>query len=161
MYIRPAESIVGDPQQGKQASGKNRWRVMLQAADIGLENSRKSRVASAIIELLYFYKTGEGRPQEIVTKMRFVVETYCTYTYPSFFDSDDSLASIIEKIRTAGEQHPACELLDELDAIHAFSRGHYRGPYIDCTASVPLDLDELTDFVRRTLRIVGAIPSLS
>jgi hypothetical protein len=109
---------------------------------------------------LYFYKTGEGRPQDIVTKMRFVVETYCTYTYPSFFDSDDSLASIIEKIRTTGEQHPACELLDELDAIHAFSRGHYRGPDFDCTAPRPLNLDELTDFVRRTLKIVKAIPSL-
>jgi hypothetical protein len=134
--------------------------VTVQAADIGFENSRNSRVASAIIDLLVFYKTGEGRPQEIVTKMRFVVETYCTYTYPSFFDSDDSLASIIEKIRTTGEQHPACALLDELDAIHAFSRGHYRGPDFDCTAARPLDLNELTDFVRRTLKIVKAIPSL-
>jgi hypothetical protein len=134
--------------------------VTVQAADIGFENSRNSRVASAIIDLLVFYKTGEGRPQEIVTKMRFVVETYCTYTYPSFFDSDDSLASIIEKIRTTGEQHSACALLDELDAIHAFSRGHYRGPDFDCTAARPLDLNELTDFVRRTLKIVKAIPSL-
>ena len=134
--------------------------MTLQAEDIGFEDSRNSRVASAIIDLLVFYKTGEGRPQEIVTKMRFVVETYCTYTYPSFFDSDDSLASIIEKIRTTGAQHPACELLDELDAIHAFSRGHYRGPDFDWTAAGPLDLDEVTDFVRRTLKIVKAIPSL-
>ena len=134
--------------------------MSLEAVDIYLEDSRNSRVASAIIDLLYFYKTGEGRPQEIVTKMRFVVETYCTYTYPSFFDSDDSLASIIEKIRTTGEQHPACALLDELDAIQAFSQGHYRGPDFDCTAARPLDLNELTDFVRRTLKIVKAIPSL-
>lgn len=134
--------------------------MTLQAADIVLENSRKSRVASAIVDLLLFYKTGEGRPQDIVTKMRFVVETYCTYTYPEFFDSDDSLASIIEKIRTTGAQHPACALLDELDAIHAFSRGHYRGLDFDCTAARPLDLDELTDFVRRTLKIVKAIPGL-
>ena len=98
--------------------------MTVQAVDIDLENSRNSRVASAIVDLLVFYKTGEGLPQEIVTKMRFVVETYCTYTYPSFFDSDDSLASIIEKIRTTGEQHPACALLDALDAIQAFSRGH-------------------------------------
>ena len=134
--------------------------MTVQAADIGFQDSRNSRVASAIIDLLVFYKTGEGLPQEIVTKMRFVVETYCTYTYPSFFDSDDSLASIIAKIRTTGEQHPACALLDELDAIHAFSRGHYRGPDFDCTAARPLDLNELTDFVRRTLKIVKAIPNL-
>ncbi|MGA9308593.1 MAG: hypothetical protein WBW31_24575 [Candidatus Sulfotelmatobacter sp.] len=135
--------------------------MTLQAAYSDLEDSRKSRVASAIIDLLYFYKTGEGRSQDIVTKMRFVVETYCTYTYPLFFDSDDSLASIIEKIRTTGEQHPACELLDELDAIHAFSQGHYRGPDSAGAASRPLDLNELTDFVRRTLKIVKAIPSPS
>ncbi len=134
--------------------------MTLQAADIVLEDSRKSRVASAIIDLLVFYKTGEGRPQDIVTKMRFVVETYCTYTYPEFFGSDDSLASIIEKIRTTGAQHPACALLDELDAIHAFSRGHYRGDYSSGSAARPLDLNELTDFVRRTLKIVKAIPSV-
>jgi hypothetical protein len=132
---------------------------MSQTEHIELEDSRKSRVASAIIDLLCFYKTGEGRPQDIVTRMRFVVETYCTYTYPSFFDCDDSLASIIEKIRTTGAQHPACALLDQLDAIHAFSRGHYRGPDADCTAAGPLDLNELTDFVGRTLKIVKAIPS--
>lgn len=134
--------------------------MSLEVADISREDSQKSRVASAIIDLLCFYKTGEGRPQNIVTKMRFVVETYCTYTYPSFFDSDDSLASIIAKIRTTGEQHPACALLDELDAIHAFAQGHYRGPDFDRTAARPLDLNELTDFVRRTLKIVKAIPSL-
>jgi hypothetical protein len=134
--------------------------VSLEAVDIYREDSRKSRVASAIIDLLLFYKTGEGRPQDIVTKMHFVVETYCTYTYPESFGSDDSLASIIEKIRTTGAQHPACALLDELDAIHAFSQEHNRGPDLNCTAAGPLDPDELTDFVGRTLKIVKAIPSL-
>ncbi len=134
--------------------------MTLEAADIGFEGSRNSRVASAIVDLLYFYKTGEGRPEEMVTKMRFVVVTYCTFTYPTFFDSDDSLARIIEKIRTTGKQHPACELLDDLDAIHAFAQGHYRGPDSGCTTSGPIDLNELTNFVRRTLKIVKAIPSL-
>ena len=133
--------------------------MTLEVAHIDIEDSRKSRVASAIIDLLFFYKTGEGRPQEIVTKMRFVVETYCTYTYPEFFGSDDSLASIIAKIRNTGAQHPACALLDDLDAIHAYSRGHYRGADLTGAASGPLDINELTDFVRRTLKIVKAIPS--
>lgn len=87
-----------------------------------LEDPHKARVASDIIDLLYFYKIGVGEPREIVTKMRFVIETYCTWTYPGFFGSDDTLASIIEKIRNNGEQHPACALLDELDEIHDYSR---------------------------------------
>src|SRR5271156_3875439 len=89
-----------------------------------LEDPRKARVAEDIIDLLYFYKTGLGRPRDIVTKMRFVIETYCTWTYPDLFGSDDTLSSIIEKIRTTGEQHPACAFLDELDEIHAYSRDY-------------------------------------
>jgi len=59
------------------------------------EDPRNRRVPSGIVDLLFFYKTGEGRQRDIITKMRFVIETYCTYSYPRFFDSDDTLSSII------------------------------------------------------------------
>jgi hypothetical protein len=125
-----------------------------------LEDSREHRVASEIIELLYFYKTGEGRPREMVAKMRFVVETYCTLTYPEFFGSDDTLSSIIEKIRNTGEQHPACALLDELDDIHDYSRDYLRADDAAGDAIEVLDVKQLNGFVRRTLKIVNAIPNL-
>jgi len=125
---------------------------------LDLEDTRKERVASDIIDLLYFYKTGVGRPRDIITKMHFIIETYCTLTYPGFFGSDDTLSSIIEKIRNIGEQHPACALLDELDDIHDYSRDYLCGDSID--AADELDVKELTDFVRRTLKIVNAIPNL-
>ena len=126
-----------------------------------LENPCNQRVASEIIDLLYFYKTGVGRPRDIVTKMRFVVETYCTFTYPGFFDSDDTLSSIVEKIRDIGEQHPACALLDELDDIHNYSWDHCRDDAPDCDVADSLDVTELTGYVRRTLKIVKAIPNLA
>jgi hypothetical protein len=125
-----------------------------------LEDSREHRVASEIIDLLYFYKTGEGRPREMVAKMRFVVETYCTLTYPEFFGSDDTLSSIIEKIRNTGEQHPACALLDELDDIHDYSRDYLRADDAAGDAIEVLDVKQLNGFVRRTLKIVNAIPNL-
>jgi hypothetical protein len=124
---------------------------------LDVEDPRKARVASEVIDLLYFYKTGVGEPRDIVTKMHFIIETYCTLTYPGFFGSDDTLASIVEKIRSTGEQHPACALLDELDDIHEYSRD-YLG--IDSNDGVDeLDVKELTGFVRRTLKIVNAIPN--
>jgi hypothetical protein len=125
-----------------------------------LEDPRNRRVASEIIDLLFFFKTGVGRPRDIVTKMRFVIETYCTFTYPGFFDSDDSLSSIVEKIRNTGKGHPACTLLDELDDIHDYSRDHYLGDDPAGDAADPLDIKELNGFVRRTLQIVKAIPNL-
>jgi hypothetical protein len=134
--------------------------VTSEIVQLELEDPRKQRVACEIIDLLYFYKTGVGRPRDIVTKMRFIVETYCTLTYPGFFGSDDTLSSIIEKIRNTSEQHPACALLDELDDIHDYSRDYLRGDERAGDATDPLDIKELTGFVRRTLKIVKAIPNL-
>jgi hypothetical protein len=91
---------------------------------------------------------------------RFVIETYCTFTYPGFFDSDDILSNIVEEIRNTGKQNPACELLDEIDDIHDYSRDHHRGDDPAGDATDPLDLKELTAFVQHTLKIVNAIPNL-
>ena len=125
-----------------------------------LDDSSRRLVASDIIDLLFFFKTGVGKPRDIIVKMRFVLETYCTWTYAGFFDSGDSLADIVEKIRKTGMQHPACALLDELDDIHDYSREYCGVDDSIDAATGPLDIDELTDFVRRTLKIVNAIPNL-
>jgi len=109
-----------------------------------LKDPRNRRVASEIIDLLFFYRTGVGSPRDIVTKLRFVIETYCTYTYPGFFDSDDTLSSIVEKIRNSDEQHPACALLDELDDIHNYSWDHCRDDAPNRDVADPLDVKELT-----------------
>jgi hypothetical protein len=125
-----------------------------------LKDPRNRRVASEIVDLLLFYKTGVGNPRGIVTKMRFVLESYCTFTYPSFFDSDETLSSVVEKIRNAGKQHPACALLDQLDDIHNYSWDHCRDDAPNRAVADSLDVTELTGYVRRTLKIVKAIPTL-
>ena len=121
---------------------------------LDLDDPRKLRVRCDVIDLLYFYKTGVGRLQDIVAKMRFVIEIYCTFTFPGFFDSDDTLSSIAEKIRSAGEQHPACALLDEIDQIHAYSRDFCRNDDSADADTEVLDINELKGFVWRTLKIV-------
>jgi hypothetical protein len=130
--------------------------VNSEIVEFDLKDPRNRRVASEIVDLMLFYKTGAGRPRDIVSKMRFVVETYCTFTYPGFFDSDDTLSSIVEKIRNTGERHPACALLDELDDIHNYSWDHCRDDAPNRDVADPLDVKELTGYVRRTLMIVKA-----
>jgi len=134
--------------------------VTSEIVQLDLEDTRKEHVASDIIDLLYFYKTGVGRPRDIVTKMHFIIETYCTLTYPDFFGSDDTLSSIIEKIRKSGEQHPACALLDELDDIHDYSWDYLCSNDSAGDRTGVFDVNQLTGFVRRTLKIVNAIPDL-
>jgi hypothetical protein len=132
--------------------------VTSEIVQLDFEDPRNVDLASQIVDLLFFYKTGIGSPRDILTKVRCVVETYCTFTYPGFFDSGDTLESIVEKIRTIGRQHPACALLDELDDIHNYSRVFCRDDDPAGAVSDQLDVKELTDFVRRTLKIVKAIP---
>jgi hypothetical protein len=134
--------------------------VNSEIVEFDLKDPRNRRVASEIVDLMLFYKTGAGRPRDIVSKMRFVVETYCTFTYPGFFDSDDTLSNIVEKIRNTGERHPACALLDELDDIHNYSWDHCRDDAPNRDVAHPLDVKELTGYVRRTLMIVKAISNL-
>jgi len=128
--------------------------------ELDLEESCRDRVASEVIDLLYFYKIGVGRPREIVAKMRFVIETYCTFTYSCLFDSDDSLSSVVEEFRDTGEQHPACSLLDELDNSRDYSPDQWVGDDAAAGERDAPDVNELTAFVERTLKIVNAIPNL-
>ena len=123
-----------------------------------LEDPYKFRVAAEIVDLLSFYNTGAGSPRDVVRKMRIVVEAYCTATYPGFFDSDDTLMRIVAKIRAIGEQHPACALLDELDEIHVFSCD-YELANPSAAEEELVDVRELTEFVGRTLKIVGVRPN--
>jgi hypothetical protein len=134
--------------------------VTSEIVQFNLEDPRNRRVASEIIDLLFFYRTGVGQLRDIVKKMRSVIETYCTCSYPAFFDSDDTLSSIVEKIRNTGEQHPACALLDELDDIHNYSWDYCRDDAPNRDLADALDVKELTAFVQRTLKIVKAIPNL-
>jgi hypothetical protein len=133
--------------------------VTSEIVQLDLEEPRKGRIASQIIDLLYFYKIGVGRPRDIATKMRSVIETYCTFAHSGRFDSEDTLSGIVEKFRDTGEQQPACALLDELDDLHDYSADQCRedDPARDDTDA--LDVIELTGFVRRTLKIVHAIPN--
>ncbi len=125
-----------------------------------LNDACDKRLALQIDDLLAFYQTGIGEPSEIVTEMRSVIETYCTVTYADFFDSKDTLRSIVEKIRNGGDQHPACALLDELDQIHEYSQDHLDRDDLE-GVSHPIDTAELTRFVSRTLKIVRTIPNLT
>ena len=125
-----------------------------------LEDPYRFRVAAEIVDLLSFYNTGAGSPCDIIRKMRIVVEAYCTATYPGFFDLDDTLMKIVEKIRATGEQHPACALLDELDEIHAYSRDYeLSNPSAADDMNKFVDVQELRNFVRRTLKVVGVRPN--
>ena len=76
---------------------------MTEHVQADLEDPYKFRVAAEIADLLSFYETGSGTPRDIVREMRIVIEIYCTATYPDHFDAEDTLRSIVAKIRWSSE----------------------------------------------------------
>ncbi len=86
-----------------------------------------------------------------------VLETYCKTTYPAAFAANDWLGDIVGTIRAGGDQHPAHALYDELDQINGYTSQYHHGEDVADATPDQIDPNELTGFVRRTLRVVNAL----
>jgi wobble nucleotide-excising tRNase len=122
-----------------------------------LDEATRGRAASDLDDLQAYITTGAGKDRDIVRKMRIVLETYCRSTYSGSFEPDDRLGGMVEKIKKAGNQHPALALVEELDQINEYSRDHHHGEDPKDGSPDLIDAQELTGFVKRTLRLVNAL----
>ena len=125
---------------------------------LNLELACQGRTAKDIDDLRTYLDTGAGTPQDIVRKMRTVLEAYCWTTYSSWFQAkQDWLGEIVRKIREHGNQHPAQGLYDDLEQINDYTKPYHHGK--DMTDITPDQIDplELTGYVKRTIKIVNAL----
>lgn len=120
-----------------------------------LDEACRGRAASEMDDLQAYIVNGAGKDRDIVKKMRIVLETYCRSTYPGFFEPSDLLGVVVEKIRKAGDQHPAWPVMDELEQVNDYSRDHHHGEDPQDGSADLIDAAELTGFVKRTLRLVN------
>lgn len=126
-------------------------------SEIDLERVCQGRTATDIDDLQTFIATGAGGLLDLIRKCRVVLETYCKTTYPTSFDPTDWLGDVVRKIRDGGDQHPALALYDELDQINGYTSQYHHGEDVGDATPDQIDPNELTGFVRRTLRVVNAL----
>ena len=69
----------------------------------------------------------------------------------------DWLGEIIRKIREGGDQHPARDLYHELDQLNDYTSEHHHGEDVADATPDQIDPQELTGYVKRTLRVVNAL----
>ena len=120
-----------------------------------LDDACRGRAASDMDDLQAYITTGAGKERDIIRKMRIVLETHCRSMYPGSFTSDDLLGGMVEKIKKAGDQHPAWALMDELEQINEYSRDHHHGEDPEDGSPNTIDSQELTGCVKRTLRLAN------
>lgn len=126
-------------------------------SEVDLERICQGRTATDIDDLQAFMATGAGGLLDLVRKCRVVLETYCKSTYPASFAVNDWLGDIVGKIRAGGDQHPAQALYNELDQINGYTSQYHHGEDVGDATPDQIDPNELTGFVRRTLRVVNAL----
>jgi hypothetical protein len=120
-----------------------------------LNEACRGRAASDMDDLQAYITTGAGKERDVIRKMRIVLETHCRSTYPGSFASDDCLGGMVEKIKKTGDQHPASALMDELEQINEYSRDHHHGEDPEDGSPDTIDSQELTGYVKRTLRLAN------
>jgi len=122
-----------------------------------IDRACQGRVASEIDDLITYETTGAGKPLDLIKKMRVVLETHCRTTYPAYFQANDWLGDIVRKIREGDDEHPAKSLYDEVDQINDYTASYHHGEDVADATPEDIDPEELTGFVRRTLKIVNAL----
>lgn len=104
--------------------------------------------------LVDYYNANQGKPRDIVNKIRPVLETYCRLLYPSLFGEKEMLGGIIAIIREQGASHPLRSIDDDLEQLNEYTKRYHHGESPNA-ATEPIDDEELHNFVRQTLNVMG------
>lgn len=120
-----------------------------------LDEACRGRAASDMDDLQAYITTGAGKDRDMIRKMRIILETYCRSTYPGSFEPNERLGGMVEKIKKTGDQHPAWAIVDELEQINEYSRDHHHGEDPEDGIRDTIDPQELTGYVKRTLRMAN------
>ena len=139
-------------------------RKTLQLARIGEENTAVAEwdIEKAVqaryrgdVEVLQKYHTlGEGEPRDVIQKIRPVLEGYCRNLYSTQFTDQDSLGTMVGKIRAAGAAHPLHAIVDHLEELNDYCRRYHHGENPNAATEL-IDDNELKGYVKRTLTLAG------
>lgn len=124
---------------------------------IDIEKACQGRTQKDISDLSSYLHKREGQPEDIIRKIRTVLETYYHTTYPAYFISTDWLGDIVRKIREGGANHPLKKQYDSLNETNDYTKQYHHGEDLKDITPETIDPIELSGFVKQTLRIVNAM----
>lgn len=108
----------------------------------------------AIIDKLQLYRSNNaGDPNDIVQKLRPLLEGHCRNMCMTLFADNAMLSEILNHIRENPTDHPLGHIYNELNDINDYSTRHH---HADGSVTHILNQGELMGYVIRTLRLVGA-----
>ncbi len=125
-------------------------------AEWDIEKAVQTRYLADLSTLQKFFTDGEGNPRDVIQKIRPVLEAYCRNLYPTQFGEQETMGSIVGKIRDAGAAHSLALIVDDLDELNIYCRRYHHGENPNA-ATEPVEDAELQGYIKRTLKLVGCL----
>lgn len=126
-------------------------------AEWDIEKAVQARYRADIDTLSKYYTSAnDGNQRDVVQKIRPVLEGYCRNLYPTRFADNDALGTIVGKIKGYDDEFPLKDVCDELEELNGYSRRYHHGENPNA-ATEAINDNELKGYVKRTLKVVGAL----
>jgi hypothetical protein len=107
-------------------------------------------------EIAAYVDRREGAPDDVVLKIRQVLETHYRRSYSGWFDHDQNLGSIVRAISDTGPTHPCHRDLTKLDNSNDATCDKHHGDNAQVVVKRGVDPDELRVVATDALELVGA-----
>ena len=133
--------------------GADEWSV---AKGIDIDKLCRAGHAKLVEEIANFVDNRNGDADEIVLKIRQVLETHYRRSYSGYFDHDLNLGKIVQAIATAGSAHPCHRDLTRIDNCNDATCDKHHGDDAVVVVKRGVDPDELRVIARDALELVGA-----
>lgn len=133
--------------------GDDEWSV---AKAVNLDLLCRAGHAKMVDEIAAYIDARKGQPDDVVLKIRQVLETHYRRSYSGWFDHDQNLGSIVRSISEAGAMHPCHRDLGKLDNCNDATCDKHHGDDAAVVVKRGVDPDELKVIAVDALELVGA-----
>jgi len=107
-------------------------------------------------EIAAFVENYQGNPDDVVLKIRLVLETHFRRSYSAYFARNLNLGQIVKSIRTFGDAHPCFPFLAKLDACDDATCNKHHGDDALVIEKRGVDPDDLRVIAIDALEMIGA-----
>jgi wobble nucleotide-excising tRNase len=129
------------------------WSV---ASAVDLDRLCRASHAKMVGEIEAYVDKREGAPDDVVLKIRQVLETHYRRSYSGWFDHDQNLGSIVRAISDTGPTHPCYRDLAKLDNCNYATCDKHHGDDALVIAKRGVDPDELKVIAADALELIDA-----
>jgi wobble nucleotide-excising tRNase len=134
-------------------NGGDEWSV---ASAVDLDLLCRAGHAKMVDEIAAYVDRREGDPDDVVLKIRQVLETHYRRSYSAWFDHDQNLGNIVRSISDTGQSHPCHRDLTKLDNCNDATCDKHHGDNATVVVKRGVDPDELKVIATDALELIGA-----